>query len=111
MARGGRTHRLHNILFQTQNAPYKGDNREVSRADESIHQTVQNPRHRHEATNDSYADRPAETLDALFQRQQNIDTFSIEQAKRLGARVFNSKDDPLDADNWMTQLEIVFDVM
>ncbi|KAL2486700.1 Retrotrans gag domain-containing protein [Abeliophyllum distichum] len=111
MTRGGRTRRLSNSLPQTQNAPNEGDSREASRADELIHQTTQNPGHRNDAANDPHADRLAETLEALLQRQQNVDRFSIELAKRLGAGAFNGKGDPLDADNWMTQLERVFDVM
>ncbi|KAL2505678.1 Retrotrans gag domain-containing protein [Abeliophyllum distichum] len=111
MARGGRTRRLSNILSQTQNAPNEGDSREASRADKLIHQTTQNPGHRNDASNDLHADRLAETLEALLQKQQNADRFSIERAKRLGAEAFIGKGDPLDADNWMTQLERVFDVM
>ncbi|KAL2513011.1 Retrotrans gag domain-containing protein [Abeliophyllum distichum] len=82
-----------------------------SRVDDSINQTVQNPRHRNNAANDPHADRLAKTLEALLQRQQNIDRFNIERANRLGVRAFNGKGDPLDADNWMTQLERVFNVM
>ncbi|KAL2471109.1 Retrotrans gag domain-containing protein [Abeliophyllum distichum] len=67
--------------------------------------------YRNDAANDLHADRLAETLEALLQRQQNADRFSIERVKRLGAGAFNGKGDPLDGDNWMTQLERVFDVM
>ncbi|KAL2481104.1 DNA/RNA polymerase superfamily protein [Abeliophyllum distichum] len=110
MARGGRARKLSNRLPQTQNAPNEGDSREASRADESIHQTTQNPGRRNDAANDPHADRLAESLEALLQRHQNADMFSIERANWLGAGAFNGKGDPLYADNWMTQLERVFDV-
>ncbi|KAL2542559.1 Uncharacterized protein Adt_03537 [Abeliophyllum distichum] len=111
MTRGRRTRRLSNRLPQTQNAPNEVDSREASRADESIHQTTQNPGHRNDGANDPHVDRLAKTVEALLQRQQNVDRFSIERAKSLGVGAFNGKGDPLDANNWMTQLERVFDVM
>lgn len=94
---------------QPQAASDREDIGEESRGEESVHQSLEQPRQEEVAQADIIADKIA-TAVAFALRNSDKD-HSIERATKLGAKVFTGTADPAEAESWLVRVERVFDVM